>query len=188
VPAGALSDQIKALLKTCEGKIFEQRRDHAILRLFLDSGMGRAGLATLSLSDADFDQSVVVVFAKVRRPRSCPYGRKTAVALDRYLRERARHSRAYLDALWLGQRAAMSDSGISQIVEKRGLQAGIDGLHPHQLRHTFALGWLAQGGNEIDLMGFAGWRSGAMLQRYGASVADERARGALKRLRLGDRF
>src|SRR4029453_11854234 len=35
---------------------------------------------------------------------------------------------------------------------RRGRQAGIEGLHAHQLRHTFAHAWLAQGGLETDLM------------------------------------
>jgi integrase len=54
----------------------------------------------------------------------------------------------------------------------------------HQLRHTFAHEWLAQGGNETDLMRLAGWKSRAMLQRYGASAADAHARylAALKPL------
>lgn len=74
----------------------------------------------------------------------------------------------------------MTDSGISQILEKRALQAGIDRLHPHQLRHTFASHWLARGGNESDVMRLAWWRSRAMLQRFGASVADERVGEAHK--------
>ena len=41
-------DQIKALLKVCEGKDFEQRRDHAIIRLLLDTGMRRNGEDTLT--------------------------------------------------------------------------------------------------------------------------------------------
>jgi hypothetical protein len=32
-----------------------------------------------------------------------------------------------------------------------GREAGIEGLHPHMLRHTFAHAWLAEGGNEGDL-------------------------------------
>lgn len=61
-------------------------------------------------------------------------------------------------------------------------------MHPHVLRHSYAHYYLANGGNEGDLMRSAGWRSRQMLNRYGASMADERAREAGKKNALGDRL
>jgi hypothetical protein len=55
-------------------------------------------------------------------------------------------------------------------------------------RHTFAHTWLANGGQEQDLMRLAGWRSREMVGRYGASAADERARDAHRRAGLADKL
>jgi site-specific recombinase XerC len=54
--------------------------------------------------DLDLDDQVVIVLGKGRRKRAVPFGRKTALALDRYLRLRASHPFAHLANLWIGAR------------------------------------------------------------------------------------
>jgi len=73
-------------------------------------------------------------------------------------------------------------------VKVRAAAAGLaDRVHPHRFRHTFTHDFLINGGQEHDLKRLVGCSSDVMLERYGVSAADARAREAARRLRRGDR-
>jgi site-specific recombinase XerD len=184
-------DDLRKLLRACEGRDFLDLRDAALIRLMLEpGGMRRAEVAGLTVDSIDLENDVVVVMGKGRRPRAIPYGHKTGQALTRYLRARMGHPLAKrTDALWPAQKGALTDNGLAQMLERRGAQAGIGKIKPHQLRHTSADLWLAQsGGDETSAMRLFGWRSRQMLQRYASSNADARALAAARKLGIGDKL
>lgn len=186
--------EVLALLKTCNGKSFYDRRDRAIFLLLIDTGMRLNEIRQLTLDTIDLEAQTMTIVGKGRRPRSPHFDVAATAALDGYLRARTRFLNERPDlaesrALWLGPRGALANSGIYQMVVRRAKQAGITGVHPHLFRHGFANDWLAAGGTEGDLARLAGWTPGSrMLHRYGAAQAEERAREAHKRLSPANRL
>jgi len=181
-------EEVERLVATTKGQSFENRRDAALIRFLDDTGGRAAELIGLTLEDIDHNIAVAHVLGKGRRRRAVPYGPKTADALRRYLRARTQHPQAALPYLWLGKKGKLTESGLRQMLERRGKDAGVSNVYPHRFRHTFAHNWLLNGGQEQDLMRLAGWNSPQMVGRYGASAAQERALEAHRRMNLGNRL
>ncbi len=76
-------EELAALLDVCKGNTFENRRDTAIIRLFLDTDTRCGDLAGLALSDLDFEQDLTLVMSKGRRR-----GRVAPAPLPTHLRHR----------------------------------------------------------------------------------------------------
>jgi site-specific recombinase XerC len=157
-PVPVLTDaDLTALLKACQGKGFNERRDEAIVRLLLDCGLRVSELCGLLVDTVDLDAGSAVVLGTGNKVRAVYFGARTARALDRYLRVRLGHRWAHLDALFLTQRGAPSTDGPREMLNVRTGKAGLAHIHPHQFRHTFAHDFLVSGGQERDLNG---WQAG----------------------------
>lgn len=182
-------DQMRAMLKACNGKGFGDRRDEAILRLLFE-GILRAGeLLALDLDDVDIVNGAAVIRkGKGGKGRPIPFGPQTSRAIDRYLRVRKTHRlAAECPALWLAERRArLGYAGFRKSLLRRAEAAGVPNFHPHLTRTTGATRWLAKGGSEGGLMAVAGWTRRDMLDRYVKHTRSQRAAEEARKLGLGD--
>lgn len=189
------ADQLKALLRACRvpgeataARKLRARRDEAILRLMIETGARAGEVVAIHVDDVDLrEQTLVIRRGKGGKGRVVPFGPQTGQAIDRYMRLRRGHALASRPELWLGDRSkGFSYDALHKTSRLRADAAGIEGFHPHRLRHTAAHRWLAAGGSEGGLMAVAGWTRPDMLMRYTRAQAAARAAEEAKRLNLGE--
>lgn len=188
--------QIKALIKACAPPRGEDRglpslrhrRDEAIVRLMIETGLRASECLNIELDDLDLTEGRVIIRrGKGGQGRTVSFGSQTAKALDRYMRVRRLHRLADGPRLWLGDRGReLAYNGLYWALGQRADAAGITEFHPHMLRHTSVDRWLSAGGSETGAMAMHGWSSPDMLQRYGKANREARAIEEAKRLNLGD--
>lgn len=181
-------DQLKTLIKACKGNDLRDRRDEAIIRLMIETGARAGEVVSMALDDVNLREGGAVIRkGKGGKGRTVPFGAQTGRAIDRYLRIRKTHRLASMPDLWLGDRGkGFSYDGLYVALKGRAEVAGIDGFHPHLMRHTAACRWLAAGGSEGGLMAVAGWTRRDMLDRYTRASSERRAADEARRLGLGD--
>lgn len=192
-------DEIRALLKTAEGRDFIDRRDTAIIRILADNGVRVSGLANLRYTPGDPETHDVDLKRRVLRIRLkggdelwVPIGVKAAQALDRYIRARAGHPHADSPWLWLGvvgrNTTHYGSQGIREMLHRRAERAGVENVHPHRFRGTAAHKLLAAGAADGAVQKILGWKSREMVDHYTEELAAERAREVHARLSPGDRI
>jgi site-specific recombinase XerD len=188
-PVPTLStEEIAALLKACSGAHFLDKRDAAMIRLMVGTGLRVAEVTDLAVADLDLAHRIAHVrHGKGDKARLVRLDPATAAAIDRYKRARARHALASSPWLWLSSRGKITTKGVSYLLNRRATAAGIGHVNPHKLRHTFADRWLSAGGSEGDLQRLGGWESADIMRRYGSHRASDRALNAYDEINpMGD--
>lgn len=182
-------EETKALLDSCEGRTFAALRDEAIMRLYYNTAGRLAEVAGLNLDDLDARTDSVLYRGKGDKQRRVRYGPRTARALSRYLRARAKRKGAGLPNLWLAEKGArpLGANGIKMMIKRRGRRANLaKTAHAHRWRHNYCHEWKRAGGDTGDLMIVMGWTSEEMARRYGDSAAAERAQETQARMGIGE--
>jgi integrase len=187
VTATLTDDDLRRLLKTCQSKTLRDRRDEAIIRLMLETGLRANELVGLQLADLDLDRQLATITrGKGGKGRIVPFSPQVATAIDRYLRMRRQRAHASNTQLFIGAQApGFGYWALAASLRRRAKEAGVEGFHVHKLRHTAATRWLRAGGSEGGLMAVAGWSSREMLDRYVQASAAERAADEARSLNLG---
>lgn len=144
LPKYLTMEQSAALLQAVSGQ--NEKRDYAILMLFLNCGIRRSELVGLNLTDVYEDRIRVV--GKGNKERFVYFGTACRKAIDAYLQERNKKVLSDNRALF-GSRDnnRISVTAVHRLVKKALLQAGLDSTQfsAHKLRHTAATMMLSGG-------------------------------------------
>lgn len=130
-------EESRRLLSSVRG--VNEKRDYAILMLFLNCGIRRSELVGLNLSDVYEDR--IRVTGKGNKERIVYFGTACKAAIDAYLPERNKKVLSDNRALF-GSRDnnRISVTAVHRLVKKHMLAAGLDPSQysAHKLRHTAA--------------------------------------------------
>ena len=140
--------EIIQLLRACDESFSHcSLRNKCFVLLMLDSGLRRGEIPRINIGDITFHTKSMIIRGKGSKQRLIPIGFQTCEQLLQYrlqFRPKAQSSEPFfLDQN--GQRC--SDNLVKQIFKRLKDTTGIEHLHPHLLRHTFATYYLADGGD-----------------------------------------
>jgi len=167
------------------------KRNKAMLMMLLDTGMRASELCDLTIGNVDFDLNrVYIASGKGDKARYVYMGRMCQNALWKYLLERFPNAdpppREPLFAARNGFHH-LTRNGLRLMIEHLGKQIGVDGIHPHRFRHTFAIQFLRNGGNIFELQQLLGHSSLDMVRNY-VRVAQLDLEEAVKRASPADNW
>jgi integrase/recombinase XerC len=140
-------------------------RERALALVFLDTGLRLSELASLRVGDVRPDGTLHVM-GKGAKERIVPIGSTARRGLVRYLATRGRVGPA-APLFESRQRRALTPRGVQQAIARLGRRAGVGTrCSPHTFRHTFARGYLVNGGDVFSLQQILGHTTLEMVRRY----------------------
>lgn len=162
-----------SLLKAAQSEKRNGVRNLALLHVMLDSGLRASEICAMQPHDVLWEQRLFKVLGKGGKERVVPFSHETGTALRRYLISGERREERAITFFQTEEGWALTPHGLHHIVKKVAADADVQDVHPHRLRHTFALTYLRNGGNALALQRLLGHSTLAMTNQYVAMVTDD---------------
>lgn len=166
-----------AILGACEfytyarnGKVIKAQRttalrDKAIVKTLLDTGLRVSELCQARVCDFDARNHKLKVMGKGSKERILHLDVRTTQAIWHYLTTRETQPGDPLFANYKNSEF-LTRRNLLTVLSRIGKTAGVENVHPHRFRHTFAINFLRNGGNIYALQEMLGHASLEMCKRY----------------------
>ena len=146
LPKAVSGADAMAILRSCDRRRSQDRRDYAVLLILLRLGLRASEVAALTLGDIDWRAGHIVVHGKGCRQDRLPLPVDVGQALAAYLqRGRPRTTRRELFLRTPAPVGPLGRGGVSSIVRRACRRAGITPVGAHRLRHTMACAMVTAG-------------------------------------------
>ena len=178
-------DESKKLLDITAQESRNNKRDYAIITLFLNCGMRLSELVNINIKDITFEECKMTVIGKGNKERTIYLNKACMNAIKEYLPTRPVDGVKFnsRDALFLSERKERISNRTVQYIVKRELQAAgldINKYSVHKLRHTAATLMYQYGNVDIRaLQELLGHESIATTEIY-THVANQQVRNAVE--------
>lgn len=126
-------------------------RNLLIIHLMLDAGLRKSEVINLNVNDIDIDKNVIYINnSKYNKSRVIPLSSVIKNLYNAYLIDREYSDIGLLNntpLLIKSDDKRITSDTIKSLFRRLKKQSGIERIHPHLLRHTFATSYLMQKGN-----------------------------------------
>ena len=161
-------EEIKLIIASINRSLPTGLRNHAILVTLLDTGLRASEVASITLSHLNLRDGYMRVMGKGAKERVVPIGNHVQATILQYVNSvRIKPGDYECDNLFLSRSGKpITVNTIKLVFTRLAKHSGVDRLHAHLCRHTFAINYLLNGGDIFSLRAILGHTTLEMVNHY----------------------
>jgi len=162
------TEEIKKIIESINRRTLTGARNHAILVSLLDTGLRASEAAGVILNNLNLKDGYIKVTGKGGKERVVPIGKYVQMTLWSYIdKVRLKPANPDYDNLFLSPAGKpITVNTIKLVFSRLAKSSGVDRLHAHLCRHTFAINYLLNGGDIFSLREIMGHSTLEMVNHY----------------------